>query len=108
MWVSVPDPHTWLSFWTCGDEIFADLIGYCNPKYDELVTRMDKELDPAKRLALAEAAGRLLLADARDLPLQPDQHLPGQAVRHRILSDRTQPEWPGLATPLAVDIARQE
>ena len=53
-WSDVPDPHEWLSFWTCGDEIFADDIGYCNPEYDALVERSDRALDPEERVRLAQ------------------------------------------------------
>ena len=60
-----PDPQNWLSiYWTCGSTIYAGLGGYCNPRFDELVRQADSELDPSKRLALYEEAGRLLVADA--------------------------------------------
>jgi hypothetical protein len=36
-WSGPPDPHGWLRYWKCGDEVFATSIGYCNPEYDALV-----------------------------------------------------------------------
>ena len=60
-----PDPQNWLSiYWTCDSTIFAALAGYCNDRFDALVEQADQEPDPAKRIALYEEAGRLLVADA--------------------------------------------
>jgi oligopeptide transport system substrate-binding protein len=105
---SLPDPHDWMSFWTCGSEYFAVSIGYCNPEYDALVAGANSELDPDKRLDLARESQRVLVADAPSIfaynptnvwlvkpyvvgysPTAPNQH------------------WPGWWTPLAVDIAMQ-
>ncbi len=63
-WSDLPDPHGWMSFWTCGHECFAANIGYCNPAYDALVAAADSELDPEERIRLAEESQRLLIADA--------------------------------------------
>ena len=93
--------------WTCGDEVFAAAIGYCNPAYDALVARADRERDPEKRIALAEESQRVLLADAPaifaytfDNIFLTKPYVTGYS--------HTAPNqsWPGLATPLTVDIER--
>ena len=63
-WSGLPDPHGWMSFWTCGSEQFATKVGYCNPEYDALVGRSDQEMDPATRIRLAEESQRLMLSEA--------------------------------------------
>ncbi len=60
-----PDPQNWLSiYWTCNSTLFAALAGYCNEEFDALIAQADQELDPEKRLALYEEAGRMLVEDA--------------------------------------------
>jgi oligopeptide transport system substrate-binding protein len=60
-----PDPQNWLSiYWTCNSTINAGLIGYCNEEFDALIHQADEELDPDRRIALYEEAGRLLVEDA--------------------------------------------
>lgn len=106
VWYSdMPDPHDWLEMWTCGSPFFAENVGYCNPEYDALVARVDREMDPEARIRLAEEAQRLLLADAPAVfgftfpqiflvkpyltgysPSAPNQY------------------WPGWWTPLTVDV----
>jgi oligopeptide transport system substrate-binding protein len=106
-WSGFADPHDWMNSWTCGDELFATIIGYCNPDYDALVQKADRERDPDKRIALAEASQWQLVADAPAifaytfdtiLLVKPhvtsySRHIPNQS-------------WPGLYTPLSVDITR--
>jgi oligopeptide transport system substrate-binding protein len=59
-----PDPQNWLSiYWACGSQLYAGRAGYCNEEFDDLVRRADAEADPARRRALYEEAGRLLVAD---------------------------------------------
>lgn len=59
-----PDPQDWLSiYWTCKAQTYAFYAGYCNPPLDKLTQQADAELDPTKRTALYEQAGRLLDAD---------------------------------------------
>lgn len=105
-WYSdMPDPHDWLEMWTCGSPFFAENVGYCNPEYDAMVAKVDREMDPEARIRLAEDAQRLLLADAPAIfgftspyimlaspfltgynPAAPNQY------------------WPGWWTPLTLDI----
>ena len=96
-----------MRFWTCGSPFFAEEVGYCNPEYDALVARADREMDPEERIRLAEESQRLLLADAPAIfgftfdyivlvkpyvtgytPSAPNQY------------------WPGWWTPLTVDLAQ--
>ena len=68
---------------------------------------MNSELNPAKRLAVAEAAQRLLVADAPSIFLCNPANV--WLVKPYLSGySRTTPNqsWPGLATPLTVDIAR--
>jgi ABC-type oligopeptide transport system substrate-binding subunit len=101
----LPDPHEWLDMWTCGSDFIAEGIGYCNPKYDELVTRMNSELDPAKRLRPAEAAGRLLVADAPSIFVYNPTNVwlvkPSVTGYSRFAPNH---QWPGWWNPLALDI----
>ena len=105
-WYSdLPDPHDWLGYWTCGSEYFAKYIGYCNPAYDALVTKADSELDPEKRLALAEDAGRLLVADAPSIFISNPTGV--WLVRPEVTGySATAPnqQWPGWWNPMAVDV----
>lgn len=108
-WSGLPDPHGWMSYWTCGSEQFADDVGYCNPQYDALVKRVDQELDPVERVRLAEEAQRLMIADApaifgfrwdRIFLIKPyvtgySPTAPNQA-------------FPGWWTPLTLDMERAE
>jgi oligopeptide transport system substrate-binding protein len=59
-----PDPQNWLSiYWTCDSTIYAAIAGYCNEDFDALIRQADQELDPAKRMALYEEAGQILVDD---------------------------------------------
>jgi oligopeptide transport system substrate-binding protein len=86
-----PDPQNWLSvYWACASG-FAMAFGYCNPDFDALVARADRESDPDERLALYEEAGHLLIDDA-----------PGVFLSHGIFFYLVKPEVTGL-TPTPVD-----
>jgi oligopeptide transport system substrate-binding protein len=88
-----PDPQNWLSvYWVCGGG-FAAAFGYCNQEFDALVAQADRELDPAERLALYEAAGHLLVADA-----------PGVFLSHAIFPYLVKPTVSGY-TPTPIDAA---
>jgi oligopeptide transport system substrate-binding protein len=109
-WYSdLPDPYQWMRMWTCGSAFFTVKIGYCNPEYDALVDRADREMDPEERIRLAEESERLLLAGAPAIfgysfgttflvkpyvtgysPTAPYQY------------------WPGWWAPLALDVERPE
>jgi len=92
-----PDPQNWLSVvWAC-EAIFAVPAGYCNPAFDELVGRADRELDPAARIPLYEEAERLLLADVPFVILgnQANVFLVKPEVSGYTLT-ATDVEWPGL------------
>ena len=96
-WNGLPDPHGWLSFWTCGAEQFAVHVGYCNPEYDALVAQSDRELDPAARIRLAQESHRLLHRRcARGFRIPLGHYLPGEAVPHRLLPECAQPGVAGL------------
>jgi oligopeptide transport system substrate-binding protein len=59
-----PDPQNWLSiYWTCDSTIYAAIAGYCNEDFDALIRQADQELDSAKRMALYEEAGQILVDD---------------------------------------------
>jgi ABC-type transport system substrate-binding protein len=107
-WYSdMPDPHDWLEMWTCGSPFFAADVGYCNPEYDALVARVDREMDPEQRIRLAEDAQRVLLADA---PAIFGFEFPFiMLVRPELTGyNPTAPNqyWPGWWTPLTVDLVR--
>lgn len=106
-WVDTPDPHFWMQYWTCGDEIFAAFVGYCNPDYDALVARADRELDPIARTRLAEESQRLLIADAPAIfgYTFDNIFLVKPSVTGYAQSTPNQ-SFPGLATPLTVDIVQ--
>jgi ABC-type oligopeptide transport system substrate-binding subunit len=90
-------------YWTCAS-FFARNVHYCNPEFDALVAQADAELDPAKRLALYEEGGRLLVADAPvAFLLNPRSRY---AVRPEITADALVGLWPGQASLLSLDIAR--
>ena len=96
-----------MAYWTCGSEQFAVIIGYCNPEYDALVEKADRQTDPEQRIALAEESQRLLLADAPAIFAYTFDNifLTKPYVTGYSQSAPNQ-SWPGLATPLTVDIER--
>lgn len=57
-----PDPQNWLSlYWSCGG--FAERVGYCNQKLDQILKQADVELDPNKRTDLYKQASQILIDD---------------------------------------------
>ena len=107
-WYSdLADPHGWMQFWTCGSGYFTSDIAYCNPEYDALVQAADRELDPAKRVALVEESQRVLLAGAPAIFVSnyDDFFLVKPYVTGYIPTAPYQ-TWPGQMTPLTVDVER--
>lgn len=101
------DPHEWLQFWTCGYEVFAEDIGYCNPAYDALVAASDREMDPEKRIALAEESQRVLQADVPAIfGLTHDSFFLVKPYVTGYSQTAPNQSWPGMATPLTVDLQR--
>jgi len=102
VWFADPDPRDWFVVWRCGSEWN---LGYCNPRLDALVDRADAEMDPAKRLALYEAAGRVLLADAPAIFVHSAKMT--VLVKPSVVGySRTTPNgfWPGFTNLLTVDV----
>ncbi len=109
-WYSdTPDPHGWMNQWTCGSPFLGEETGYCNPAYDELVARADREMDPDKRIRLAEEAHRLLLADAPGIFgfMFPQNFLVKPYLVGYSPSAPNQ-YWPGWWTPLTLDLVEPE
>jgi oligopeptide transport system substrate-binding protein len=109
-WYSdTPDPHGWLGMWTCGSPFLGEEVSYCNPDYDALVARVDREMDPEKRITLAEEAHRLLLADVPAIFgfTFPQVFLVQPFVTGYNPSAPNQ-YWPGWWSPLTVDVAPPE
>jgi ABC-type oligopeptide transport system substrate-binding subunit len=110
IWYSdLVDPHDWLGFWTCGSDYFAVYIGYCNPDFDALAERVDSELDPEQRIAMAEEANRMLLADAPSI----FAYTPTNTWLVKLYVTGYSPaasnqQWPGWWTPLTVDKVASE
>jgi oligopeptide transport system substrate-binding protein len=104
VWWGDPDPRDWFVVWRCGSEFNQ---GYCNPELDTLLDRADAELDPAKRIALYEEAGHMLVADAPAIFLNTSfsQVLVNPYVigYSRTAASGNYPGWTNLLT---VDIAR--
>jgi oligopeptide transport system substrate-binding protein len=107
-WVQdYPDPQDWLSvYWTCDSQFDAKYTGYCNPAFDDLVHRADAELDSAKRLALYEEAGQMLVDDVPAIFLR--NYVQAQLVKPYVTGYATTPVdvWPGIMTPLTIDVNR--
>ena len=101
-----PDPQNWLSVvWTCDSGEFAGPLGYCNPRFDELVARADQEADQDARMALYDEAQRLLIADAPIVMSFIDTN--ALIVKPTVNGYTTTPRdlWPGWSTLLTVDVA---
>ncbi len=101
----MPDPHDWITMWTCGSPFFAENVGYCNPEYDALVARVDSEMDPEERIRLAEESQRLLLADAPAIFGFDYNYI--QLVKPYVIGytpSAPNQFWPGWWTPLTVDV----
>jgi oligopeptide transport system substrate-binding protein len=106
VWFADPDPRDWFVVWRCDSEWNR---GYCNPRLDALVNRADAEMDPAKRLALYEAAGRVLLADAPAIFVHSAKMT--ALVKPSVVGySRTTPNgfWPGFTNLLTVDVVPAE
>jgi oligopeptide transport system substrate-binding protein len=106
VWFAQPDPRQWIGMWRCDSEFNDE--GYCNPELDALMDRADAELDPERRIALYEDAGRMLVADA-----------PAVFVQNLVATWLVKPEvtgysrttavngdWPGWMNLMTVDITR--
>jgi oligopeptide transport system substrate-binding protein len=102
------DPQNWLSLvWKCDTGAFAEPLGYCNPRFDELVTQADEENDHDTRMRLYDEAQRLLIADApiaigfvdtNALIVKP--YVTGYSVRPNDF-------WPGWSSLMTVDVEPQ-
>jgi oligopeptide transport system substrate-binding protein len=104
VWWGDPDPRDWFVVWRCGSEFNQ---GYCNPEPDALLDRADAELDPAKRIALYEEAGHMLVADAPAIFL--NTSFSQVLVKPYVIGySRTAASgnYPGWTNLLTVDIAR--
>ena len=104
-----PDPQNWLSVvWACETGFFANQIDYCNPEFDALVEQADQEADPAKRLALYEAAGELLIDDVPMVFTFNDTL--AVLVKPYVTGYVTTPrdQWPGWSTLLTLDLEQDE
>jgi oligopeptide transport system substrate-binding protein len=101
-----PDPQNWLSvLWTCDSGDFAGPLGYCNPRFDELVARADQETDQDARMALYAEAQRLLIADAPIVMSFVDTNV--LIVKPTVIGYTSTPRdlWPGWSTLLTIDVA---
>ena len=108
VWWAGPDPRSWFVIWRC-DSTFDSGEGYCNPALDALLDRADAELDPDKRVALYEEAGRMLVADAPAIFVHTDYTT--LLVKPSVIGySRTTPylngNWPGWMNLMTVDVER--
>jgi len=53
------DPNTFLDFWVTGADVV--MTGWSNPKFDEVIGKAAKSVDPAERTELFKEAERILL-----------------------------------------------
>ncbi len=53
------DPNTFLDFWVTGADVV--MTGWSNPKYDEIIAKAAKSVDPAERTELFKQAEGILL-----------------------------------------------
>ncbi|MEW8995956.1 peptide ABC transporter substrate-binding protein [Clostridium sp.] len=53
------DPNTFLDFWVTGADVV--MTGWSNPKYDEIIAKAAKSVDPAERTELFKQAEQILL-----------------------------------------------
>ncbi len=101
-----PDPQNWLTLnWTCDSTLYATVVGYCNPAFDDLVARADREPDPVTRIALYEEAGRLLVADAPAVFFSHPANVAVIAPRVVGYDVTSADPWPGWTSVLTIDIA---
>jgi oligopeptide transport system substrate-binding protein len=103
-----PDPRSWFGPWRCHSTFGGN--GYCNPELDALLERADSELDPDKRIALYEDAGRMLVADCPDvfvntvgITLLVKPYVTGYTRTTYINGN-----WPGWMNLMTVDVDRPE
>jgi oligopeptide transport system substrate-binding protein len=99
------DPQNWLSLvWTCETGYFAEPLGYCNPRFDELVKQADQETDQDARMRLYEEAQRLLIADVPIVIAFVDT-IPA-IVKPYVTGYTLRPDdyWPGFNSLLTVDV----
>ena len=61
------DPYSFLGLGVTGDG--NNRTGWSDPRYDELLRRSSREVDPARRLAVLTQAESLLLADGPFIPV---------------------------------------
>lgn len=104
VWWADPDPRDWFVIWRCNSEFETT---YCNPRLDALLDRADSELDPARRIALYEEAGHLLVADAPAIFVH--QSFGQMLVKPYVTGySTTMPngDWPGYRNLLTVDVGR--
>ena len=101
-----PDPQNWLSvYWTCAST-FAERVGYCNEKIDDLIKQGDTTVDPEKRIGFYEQAGEMLI---EDVPSPFLYNLAGVFVVNPKVTGYTpaasEVEWPGsLGSLMTIDI----
>jgi oligopeptide transport system substrate-binding protein len=108
VWWAGSDPRSWFVFWRC-DSTYDSGEGYCNPALDALLDRADTELDPDRRVALYEEAGRMLVADAPAIFVHTDYST--VLVKPSVVGySRTTPyvngNWPGWMNLMTVDVER--
>jgi oligopeptide transport system substrate-binding protein len=104
-----PDPRDWFIIWRC-TSTFDSGENYCNPELDALLDRADAEMDPDKRLALYEDAGRMLVADAPAIFVNTEYitrlvkpYVTGYSRAVIINGD-----WPGWMNLMTLDVERPE
>lgn len=66
-WVGSGDPAGITDIYSCGGE--SNWMGYCSKRVTDLLKAADAELDPAKRVALVNRAGKILGLNVPSLPL---------------------------------------
>jgi oligopeptide transport system substrate-binding protein len=98
------DPQNWLSrVWTCETGDFEPL-GYCDPRFDELVKQADQETDQDARMRLYSEAQQLLIAD---VPMAIGfQDTNALIVKPYVTGYTLSPQdfWPGYSSLLTVDV----
>jgi oligopeptide transport system substrate-binding protein len=98
------DPQNWLSrVWTCETGDFESL-GYCDPRFDELVKQADQETDQDARMRLYSEAQQLLIAD---VPMAIGfQDTNALIVKPYVTGYTLSPQdfWPGYSSLLTVDV----
>jgi peptide/nickel transport system substrate-binding protein len=66
-WVGTGDPSGITDIYKCGGE--SNWMGYCSKKVTDLLVAADQELDPATRVKLVNAAGKIMGLNVPSLPL---------------------------------------